>query len=102
MATYNPDPELFRVQVEVDSFSDVLELDVPRKRRLLRAGAFREIEEAIGDDARFVISRAERNQGFYRNFERALTLAPAEAELVALSDHDDRWYRTSSRRWPRR
>ena len=28
----------------------------------------------------------------YRNFERALTLLPADAELVALSDQDDRWY----------
>ena len=92
MATYNPDPELFRVQVESirsQTYSNWMCLvsdDCSEPER------FREIEEAIGDDARFVISRAERNQGFYRNFERALTLAPAEAELVALSDHDDRWY----------
>ncbi|HYH62925.1 MAG TPA: hypothetical protein VD766_13740, partial [Solirubrobacterales bacterium] len=30
--------------------------------------------------------------GFYRNFERLLAIVPAEAELVALSDHDDRWH----------
>ena len=30
--------------------------------------------------------------GFYRNFERALGMVPAEAELIALSDQDDRWY----------
>jgi hypothetical protein len=29
---------------------------------------------------------------FYRNFERALRMVPIEAELVAHSDHDDRWY----------
>src|SRR5205085_2778655 len=28
----------------------------------------------------------------YRNFERALRMAPAEAELLALCDQDDRWY----------
>ena len=39
-----------------------------------------------------MLSRAERRLSFYRNFERALGMVPAEAELVALSDHDDRWY----------
>ena len=29
--------------------------------------------------------------GFYANFERALRMVPAEAELVALCDQDDRW-----------
>ena len=92
MATYNPDPELFRAQVESiraqthPSWVCFVSDDCSEPER------FREIENTIGDDARFLISRADQNRGFYRNFERALTLVPAEAELVALSDHDDRWY----------
>jgi len=43
-----------------------------------------------GDD-RFVVVANENNVGFYRNFERALTLAPADADFVALSDQDDVW-----------
>jgi hypothetical protein len=33
-----------------------------------------------------------RRLGFYRNFERALALAPRDAELIAMADQDDRWY----------
>ena len=43
-----------------------------------------------GDD-RFVVVANEANVGFYRNFERALSLAPADADFVALSDQDDVW-----------
>jgi glycosyltransferase involved in cell wall biosynthesis len=92
MATYNPDMELFRAQVESiraqtdrdwiclisDDCSDPEHFDA--------------VAEVIGDDGRFVLSRSERRLSFYRNFERALRMVPAEAELVALSDHDDRWY----------
>jgi hypothetical protein len=38
-----------------------------------------------------VVSRASARRGYYPNFERALAMAPAEAELVALCDQDDRW-----------
>ena len=50
------------------------------------------IERLVEDDERFVVSRAEERGGFYRNFERALGMVPARAELVALCDQDDRWY----------
>jgi glycosyltransferase involved in cell wall biosynthesis len=53
---------------------------------------FEQAAEVVGDDERFILSRFEYNQGFYRNFERALELAPAHADLLALSDQDDRWY----------
>jgi glycosyltransferase involved in cell wall biosynthesis len=92
MATYNPDVELFRTQIEsirAQTYPDWICLisDDSSEPELFEA-----INDIVGGDARFVVSRAETRQGFYRNFERALQLAPAEAELVALSDQDDRWY----------
>ena len=91
MATFEPDLDLFRSQVESlraqtderwvcvvsDDASDPQQFDA-----LLRV---------IGDDPRFVVSRSDERLGFYRNFERALRLAPVEAELIALCDQDDRW-----------
>ncbi len=53
--------------------------------------AYAEIERQVAGDERFLLSRAEQRGGFLRNFERALALAPAEAELLAFSDQDDRW-----------
>lgn len=92
MATYNPDIELFHTQVEsiraqtdkrwVCLISD--DCSAPE--------SFEAIAETVAGDARFVLSRAEKHLSFYRNFERALGMVPAGAELVALSDHDDRWY----------
>ena len=49
------------------------------------------IEEAIGDDPRFVLSRSPVRLGFYANFERVLSLVPAGADFVAMADQDDRW-----------
>jgi hypothetical protein len=43
-------------------------------------------------DPRFAISRSPQRRGLYRNFERALSMVPPEAEYVALCDQDDRWY----------
>ncbi|HEY7730192.1 MAG TPA: glycosyltransferase [Gaiellaceae bacterium] len=53
---------------------------------------FAGIERLCTDDSRFVVSRADARLGFYRNFERCLSLVPAEAEFVALADHDDLWH----------
>ncbi len=52
---------------------------------------FAAIESLVGGDERFLVSRAERRLGHYANFERALRLAPPDADLVALCDQDDRW-----------
>jgi glycosyltransferase involved in cell wall biosynthesis len=92
MATFDPDPELFRRQVaSLRAQSDpswicLVSDDCSRPER------FAAIEAEIAGDGRFVISRSERRLGFYRNFERSLEMVPAEAELVALCDQDDHWY----------
>jgi hypothetical protein len=49
------------------------------------------IRALISDDDRFVVVAHPSNVGFYRNFERALGLAPADADFVALCDQDDVW-----------
>jgi glycosyltransferase involved in cell wall biosynthesis len=54
--------------------------------------SFEQIQALIGEDHRFTISRSPARLGFYRNFERALSMAPPEAELIALCDQDDRWH----------
>ena len=92
MATFDPDMELFRVQVESlraqtdTNWVCVISDDCSEAHR------FDDVAGLVGDDPRFVLSRAERRLGYYRNFERALGMLPPEAELVALCDHDDRWY----------
>src|SRR5918994_6561278 len=92
MATFNPELELFHTQVEsIRAQTDgdwicLISDDHSRPDR------FEAIDEATAGDPRFVLSRADQHLGFYKNFERALRMAPPEAELVALCDHDDRWY----------
>ncbi|WP_422647151.1 glycosyltransferase [Actinoalloteichus caeruleus] len=49
------------------------------------------IRELIGGDERFVLVEHDENVGFYRNFERALSLVPADADAVAMCDQDDVW-----------
>jgi glycosyltransferase involved in cell wall biosynthesis len=92
MAAYNPAPALLEVQLRsireqtYRNWCCVISDDCST-----RTGA-EALARAVGDDPRFVVSRSPRRLGFYRNFERALTLAPAEAQLVALADQDDRWH----------
>lgn len=92
MATYEPDPDLFRVQV------DSLRAQTDRRWICLVSDdascpeRFEQVREIIGGDPRFSLSRAEERGGHYHNFERALGMVPLEAELVALCDQDDRWY----------
>jgi glycosyltransferase involved in cell wall biosynthesis len=92
MATYNPEPDLFRAQVESirgQTDRDWICLISDDCSDPARYGA---IEEIVAGDRRFVLSRSDRRRNFYGNFERALWMVPPEADLVALSDHDDRWY----------
>jgi glycosyltransferase involved in cell wall biosynthesis len=92
MATFNPDIELFRTQVEsIRAQTDRNWICLISDDRS-DPDRFEAIAETVGGDHRFVLSRAERHLSFYRNFERALRMVPADAELVALCDHDDRWY----------
>ena len=50
-----------------------------------RPERFAAIRDVLGDDPRFVLSRTPRRLGFYRNFERALALAPAAARATSRS-----------------
>ena len=92
MTTCNPPLELFRRQVDsiraqtYDDWVCVVSDDCSDPER------FAALQEVLGADPRFVVSRSPRRLGFYRNFERALELAPAGAAYVALADQDDRWH----------
>ena len=92
MTTCNPPLELFRRQVDsiraqtYDDWICVVSDDCSDPER------FAALQEVLGADPRFVVSRSPRRLGFYRNFERALELAPAGAAYVALADQDDRWH----------
>jgi glycosyltransferase involved in cell wall biosynthesis len=92
MATYNPDMELFRIQVDSlraqtdEDWLCFISDDCSAPER------FEAITAVLAGDDRFVLSRAEEHLSFYRNFERALEMVPSEIELVALCDQDDRWY----------
>lgn len=92
MATFEPDIRLFEVQLEsLRGQSDerwvcVISDDCSRPEHFAR------ILEAVTGDERFAVSRSEQRLGFYRNFERALGLAPPQANLLALCDQDDRWH----------
>jgi glycosyltransferase involved in cell wall biosynthesis len=92
MGTFDPDPELLRAQLDSlrgqtdTNWTCVISDDHSSPDR------YADLERLIGGDERFSVSRAERRIGFYRNFERALMLAPAEADLFALCDQDDAWH----------
>lgn len=91
MATFEPDRELLEAQLG--------SLRAQTDHRWLclisddgsSTECFEQILELVAGDARFVVSRSPERQGFYRNFERSLRMAPADAELIALCDQDDRW-----------
>ena len=54
--------------------------------------SFARLRELTDDDSRFAVSRSPERLGFYRNFERALSMAPQAADFVAYCDQDDRWH----------
>lgn len=93
MATYRPEPEAFRRQVEslrAQSFTDwhcwVIDDGSGSETRQL-------LDVVLEGDARFSVVHHERNIGFYRNFERGLRDVAEEARWIALSDQDDVWDR---------
>ena len=92
MATYNPPSELLAVQLDSIraqthvNWVCVISDDCSSPER------FAALQAAVGEDPRFIVSRSPRRLGFYRNFERALSIAPSEAEYLAMADQDDRWY----------
>jgi glycosyltransferase involved in cell wall biosynthesis len=92
MATFEPDATLFAAQIESlraqtdDRWICVISDDASGEEH------FAGIAEVVGADPRFLVSRSPARLGFYDNFERALRLAPAEADLLALCDQDDVWH----------
>ena len=92
MATHEPDPELLRVQVESIRAQSHANWLCVISDDCSTAEGLAAIEAIVADDSRFTVSAAPQRQGFYRNFERALTMVPAQARWVALADQDDRWH----------
>lgn len=92
MTTCDPPPALFEAQIrsiaEQDhrNFVCIIQDDVSSDDGIAA------IERSIAGDPRFVLFRNATRMGFYRNFESCLMRVPADAQFVALSDHDDRWY----------
>jgi glycosyltransferase involved in cell wall biosynthesis len=92
MATFNPDPELFQRQVDsiraqdCDDWTCVVCDDGSDRESLAQVRAILE------GDERFELHAFDERLGFYRNFERALGLAPEPARFIAFCDQDDRWY----------
>ncbi|MEJ7656427.1 MAG: glycosyltransferase [Thermoleophilaceae bacterium] len=91
MATYDPPLDLFRRQIEsirAQTYEDwVCVISDDRSP----AAVLAEMRAVLADDERFSLTPGAHRLGFYGNFERALALAPREAELLAMCDQDDRW-----------
>lgn len=92
MATFEPDLDLFRVQVESIAAQTRGDWICLVSDDCSRPESFEEMTAVLAGDPRFRLSRAERRLGFYLNFERALALVPEDASHVALSDQDDCWH----------
>jgi len=91
MATHEPSLRLFRGQVESLRAQTHTNWVCVVSDDCSGPGRFEAIERELDGDPRFTVSRSPERIGFYRNFERALALAPAAADFVALADQDDRW-----------
>jgi glycosyltransferase involved in cell wall biosynthesis len=92
MATYEPSMQLFRRQVDSiraqthRNWVCVISDDCSSHERVAA------VEEVLAGDPRFIVSRSPRRLHFYHNFERALAMAPIEAQYVAMADQDDWWH----------
>ncbi len=91
MATYDPDPELFRIQVESIRRQDHSDWICVISDDASPPASLDAVSRLVEGDERFILIRNERRVGFYRNFERALARVPPETRYVALADQDDRW-----------
>lgn len=92
MATYEPPLELLHAQIESIRAQTHRNWICVISEDCSSPASFAVLQAELADDPRFIVSRSSRRLGFYLNFERALALAPANAEYVALADQDDRWY----------
>jgi glycosyltransferase involved in cell wall biosynthesis len=92
MATFEPPIDLFRRQIESIREQTHANWICLISDDASEPGRVDELRKVLADDPRFVLSLAPERAGFYRNFERALTMVPDRADLVALCDQDDRWH----------
>jgi glycosyltransferase involved in cell wall biosynthesis len=92
MATYEPPLDLLRRQLDSIRAQSHANWVCVISDDCSRPEAFAALRELVGEDPRFVLSRSPRRLGFYGNFERALALAPADCDYVALADQDDVWH----------
>jgi hypothetical protein len=92
MATHEPPPDLFRRQVDSIRGQTHRNWVCVVSDDCTGAERFAAMAKELDADPRFVVSRSPRRLGFYANFERALSLAPREAEFVAMADQDDLWH----------
>ncbi len=92
MATYDPPLDLFQRQIDSiraqthENWVCLISDDCSKPE------CSEQIAKVIGGDPRFVLSSSERRQGFYLNFERALSMVGDDATHVTLADQDDFWY----------
>jgi glycosyltransferase involved in cell wall biosynthesis len=92
MATYEPPEDLLRIQLDSiraqthENWICLISDDASSDE------AFERVRRLTEADPRFVVSRSPERLGFYANFERALSMVPAEADYVTLCDQDDRWH----------
>lgn len=91
MTTHDPPMDLFRGQVESIRAQTHANWICLVSDDCSPPEVFDALREAVGEDGRFVLSRSSERLGFYANFERALSMAPAGADYVAMSDQDDFW-----------
>jgi glycosyltransferase involved in cell wall biosynthesis len=91
MATYDPPGDLLRRQLESIREQTHENWICLISDESADPEAFEGLRAAVDGDPRFIVSHNERHLGFYGNFERAMSMVPAEAEFVALCDQDDRW-----------
>jgi glycosyltransferase involved in cell wall biosynthesis len=92
MATHEPDPERLAVQLDSIRTQDWPAWICVISDDASSAESLAELQRLTEDDERFVISHSDTRLGFYRNFERALRMAPIEASWVTFADQDDRWH----------
>jgi glycosyltransferase involved in cell wall biosynthesis len=91
MATFEPDGALFERQIQSLRAQTETRWTCVISDDCSAPQSFERLLGIVGADDRFTVSRSEQRLGFYRNFERALQMAPPEAGLVALCDQDDLW-----------
>ncbi|MFC5285469.1 glycosyltransferase [Actinokineospora guangxiensis] len=91
LAAYRPDRDFLSAQIQ-----SIRNQDHPNWHCVICDDAsgeafVEEIREIVAGDDRFTVVANTDNVGFYRNFERALMCAPADADAIALCDQDDVW-----------